>query len=258
MKPRIAVTAGLTKVDVGPRFRRYGSDGRPAPAGEPGVVVVREEYVAAVEIAGGEPVVMGPLGRDRTPQELVGLADGILLTGGEDLDPALWNEPPHPKSELIDRRRQQSDLNLTAMADACGMPVLGICLGCQEMAVVRGGRLIQHVYEEMGTVGLHLGEKIPQGTHGVTVETGSLLASIVGAGELQVNSRHHQAVRKAGRGMKVVARSGDRIIEAIEDPAAGRFFLGVQWHPEDLIDQSKQRALFEALCREAAAWRAGR
>jgi putative glutamine amidotransferase len=258
MKPRIAVSAGLTEVDLGPRFRRYGADGRPAAAGEPAVVQVRAEYVEAVEIAGGEPVVLGPLDRDRTAEELVGQVEGMLLTGGEDLDPALWNEPLHPRSKLIDRRRQRSDLNLVALAEACGMPVLGICLGCQEMAVSRGGKLIQHVFEELGTVGLHSGEKVPDGLHTIIVEAASRLAGIVGAGELAVNSRHHQAVRKAGRGMNVVARSGDRIIEAIEDPAPDRFFLGVQWHPEDMVELPKQRAIFETLCREAAAWRAAR
>jgi len=255
MRPRIAVTAGMTNADLGPRFRRYGLDGRPAGRPDAEVIQVRAEYVEAVEIAGGEPVVIGPIGRDRSADDLVGRVEGVLLTGGGDLDPALWHELPHTRFALIDPRRQRSDLQLAALADACRMPVLGICLGCQEMAVARGGRLIQHVFEEMGTVGLHAGEKSPRGTHEVTIEAGSLLASIVGPGDLAVNSRHHQAVRAAGRGMKVVARSGDRIIEAIEDPAPGRFFLGVQWHPEDLVAMARHRALFEALAREAAAWR---
>ncbi len=195
-------------------------------------------------------MVLAPLADDESLDDLRNHIDGLLLTGGEDLDPALWGEPPHPAVKMIDPRRQRSDLRLLAWADRLGLPVLGICLGCQEMAVHRGGRILQHVPDE--TKERHRNDKRPRATHEIRIEAGSLLASIVGAGPLEVNSGHHQAVREAGRGLSVVARSPDGIIEAIEDPTPGRFFLGVQWHPEDLVREGPHRALFAALCRAAA------
>ena len=253
MKPRIALTAGLTRVDLGPRYRTYGEVA--AESGLQEKVQVRVDYVDVVEAAGGEPVVLAPLPGEARARRLLDVADGLLLTGGEDLNPQLWGERPHPETSRIDTRRQQSDLELVHVADAAGVPVLGICLGCQEMAVSRGGRIIQHVPDEGGPVIVHSSGTHPRATHPVMIEPRSLLGQIVGAERLLVNSGHHQAVRDPGRGMRIVARSPDGIIEAIEDPAPGRFFLGVQWHPEDLRDEPAHLALFEALCRAAATYR---
>ena len=101
----------------------------------------------------------------------------------------------------------------------------------------RGGRIIQHVPDVTGES--HRNDRRPRATHEIRIEAGSLLASIVGAGLLEVNSGHHQAVREPGRGLSIVARSPEGIIEAIEDPTPGRFFLGVQWHPEDLVAEGR-------------------
>ena len=249
MRPRIGVTAGFTQVDIGPKPKQVAQDRSPTGGAAGRAVKVRGEYPAAVEAGGGEPVVLAPLADDEPLDALREHLDGLLLTGGEDLDPALWGEPLHPAAELIDPRRQRSDLRLIEWADRLGVPVLGICLGCQEMAVHRGGRIIQHVSDE--TAERHRNDKRPRATHEIRIAGGSLLAGIVGAGLLEVNSGHHQAVREAGRGLSVVARSPEGIIEAIEDPTPGRFFLGVQWHPEDLIAEGPHRALFTALCRAA-------
>jgi putative glutamine amidotransferase len=252
MKPYIAITTGLSKVDLGPNSGRRGA--RPAPgACETPSLRVRREYVDAVKAAGGRPVVLAPLPDDQPAEGLMEVADGLLLTGGEDLDPALWDEALHPRTKLLDLRRQQSDLRLAALADARGLPVLGICLGIQEMAAHRGGRIIQHLPDKVGAAGVH-GENAPA-VHAVAVGPGSLLARIVGPGELTVNSRHHQAVREPGRGMRVVARAADGVIEAIEDPSPGRFFLGVQWHPEDLCAEPRHLALFRAFCWAAQIMR---
>ena len=234
MKPRIAMTASLGPVSGGLRVH---------------VPIV---YVDAVEAAGARPVILPPTAGEASAEELLSVADGLLLAGGDDLDPALWGETPHPAANVMDPRRQKADLAWIALADACGLPVLGICLGCQQMAAYRGGRLIQHVPDEPGAVADHGGGGRPRTMHVVGMEPGSLLARVVGAEPLEVNSSHHQAVREAGRGMRVVARAQDGVIEGIEDPAAGRFFLGVQWHPELLIDRPRHLALFEALCRAAA------
>ena len=234
MKPRIAITAGRGKLDGKERVHL------PAP------------YVDAVVAAGGRPVVLPPTGDEATGEELLAMADGLLLSGGGDLDSSLWGEAAHPSATVMDRCRQNADLAWLALAEACGMPVLGICLGCQEMAVHRGGSLIQHLPDEPGDLADHGRGGRPRTSHPVTVEPDSLLARVVGALAIEVNSSHHQAVREPGRGMRVVARGPDGIIEAIEVPTADRFFLGVQWHPETIIAEPPHLALFEALCRAAS------
>ena len=234
MRPRIAITAGFDERDGKPR------------------VSLPAAYVEAVAAAGGRPVLLPPTGGDAVKEELLAVADGLLLSGGGDLDAALWSEPLHPTANVIHPRRQTADLAWLRLADACGMPLLGICLGCQEMAVARGGCLIQHLPDEPGDVADHGRGGQVRTRHPVTVEADSLLARIVGSETFEVNSSHHQAVREAGRGMRVVARSPEGVVEAIEEAAAGRFFLGVQWHPESIIAEPPHLALFEALCRAAS------
>lgn len=234
MKPRIAITASLGDVEGGRR------------------VHLLIAYADAVATAGGTPVILAPPHDAAWAKDLLGVADAILLAGGPDLDAQAWGETNHPKAVLMDPRRQKADMACVAVADAHRLPVLGICLGCQEMAVSRGGSLIQHLPDEPGDLADHGRGGEPRVMHWVTVEAGSLLAQVVGAGRIEVNSAHHQAVRHQGRAMRVVARSPDGVVEAIEDPTPGRFFLGVQWHPEDIIDRPPHLALFEALCQSAA------
>jgi putative glutamine amidotransferase len=182
--PRIGVSAGFTQVDIGPRERRFLQEQSPTGLALGRTVHVRGEYPAAVKAGGGEPVVLAPLGDDEPLDDLRGRIDGLLLTGGEDLDPSLWGEAVHPAVEIIDPRRQRSDLRLAAWADSLGLPVLGICLGCQEMAVLRGGRIIQHVPDVSQGPISHRSPNPPRATHEIRVEAGSLLAGIVGAGPL--------------------------------------------------------------------------
>ena len=226
MNPRIAVTA-----DVGKQS---------------------EAYARAVQAAGGNPLVLQPLESGPPPANRLKDADGLLLTGGRDLDPALWGEAKHPATVLMDPRRQVADLALLEEADARGLPVLAVCLGIQELAVHRGGTLIQHV-PDVPNAARHDGTTQRPVTHVLTIEADSLLARIVGPSPLETNSRHHQAVREPGRGMRIVARSADGLIEVIEGEDRGRFVLGVQWHAEDLIAEPRHLALFKALCRAAGA-----
>jgi putative glutamine amidotransferase len=216
-----------------------------------------EAYARAVQAAGGEPLVLQPPESGPPPANRLKDADGLLLTGGRDLDPALWGEPKHPKTRLMDPRRQEADLALLEEADARGLPVLAVCLGIQELAVHRGGTLIQHV-PDVPNAARHDGTTQRPVTHVVTIEADSLLAEIVGPEPLWTNTRHHQAVREPGRGMRVVARSEDGLIEAIESEDRGRFGLGVQWHAEDLVHEPRHLALFKALCERAEDFAARR
>jgi putative glutamine amidotransferase len=212
-------------------------------------------YAEAVAAAGGAPMAIGPLAETEKARPFIEAIDGLLLIGGPDVDPQAWGEPKHPEAGVMLPRRQAWDLALVAAAEALGTPVLGVCLGCQEMAVSRSGTLIQHVYDEP-SVGSHGGGRRPRASHMVVIEPDSALASLIGGEPLLVNSTHHQAVREPGRGMRVVARSEDGLVEAIEDAAGGRFFLGVQWHPEGLFSEPRHLAIFEGLVRAAAAFRA--
>jgi putative glutamine amidotransferase len=214
-------------------------------------------YADAVRAAGGEPVLLPPPGVDEPLPALEQVADALLLPGGDDLDPSDWGKRLHPAATPIDPRRQRADVGLLATAETAGLPVLGICLGMQEMAVRRGGRLVQHLPDEPGEHLDHGGGGRPDAEHEVRIEPGSMLARLTGTETLQVNSTHHQAVGDAGRGMRAAARAADGVIEAIEDPSAGRFFVGVQWHAERMTDRPAHAALFEGLVGAAAAWRAG-
>ena len=231
MNPRIAVTADVGKTP--------------------------DAYVRAVQAAGGEPLVLQPPESGPPPANRLADADGLLLAGGRDLDPALWDEPKHPKTLLVDPRRQEADLALLKEADARRLPVFAVCLGIQELAVHRGGTLIQHIPDVPNAAG-HDGTTQRPITHVVTIEADSLLARIVGPEPLETNSRHHQAVREPGRGMRVVARSEDGLIEAIESEDRRRFVLGVQWHAEDLTHEPHHLALFKALCESAEDFAARR
>ncbi|MFO8014280.1 MAG: gamma-glutamyl-gamma-aminobutyrate hydrolase family protein [Phycisphaerae bacterium] len=236
MTPRIAITTDLGDLDGKRRIH----------------LVL--EYADAVRAAGGEPVLLAPPREDTPLPALEQVADGLLLTGGDDLDPTPWGETRHPAATPIDPRRQRADLGLLATADLAGMPVLGICLGMQEMAVHRGGCVIPHLPDEPGDHLDHGGAGRSQ-VHPVHVEPGSLLARLAGTDTFDVSSTHHQAVRDAGRGLRVSGRAPDGVIEAVEDQTPGRFFLGVEWHPERRMDDPAHAALFEGLVGAAAAWR---
>jgi len=240
MRPRIAITADLGNLEGRPR------------------VHVPAAYAETVCAAGGEPILLPPPPEADDLAPLEDLADGLLLAGGDDLDTAAWGEPLHPSARPIHPRRQRADLGLVAMADLLHMPVLGVCLGMQEMVVVRGGRIIQHLPDEPADLLDHGGGGHPPTTHDVRLEPGTLLARLLAAETLIVNSRHHQAVRDAGHALHTVARAPDGVVEAVEDATAGRFFLGVQWHPEDQMNRAEDAALVQGLCGAAGAWRSTR
>ena len=206
-------------------------------------------YIEAVERAGGRPVVIPP--SDGAIEETLDALDGIVFSGGADVDPALYGAEPHPETDSPQAHRDAAELALLEAALARDLPTLAICRGFQLLNVARGGDLVQHLPEEVG----HDEHKQVPGefaVHPVEVREGSRLASLVGE-HPQVTSHHHQAVRHVGAGLVEAAWAADGTVEGVEDPAH-RFLLGVQWHPEAGGDG----ALFEALVREARAYRAER
>jgi putative glutamine amidotransferase len=178
--------------------------------------------------------------------------DGLLLSGGDDLDPALYGQPWHPKAHKIDPRRQAFELELLRQAEARRLPILGICLGCQLMNVHRQGSLIQFLPDVSRPNALE--HRKVNGVllrHDVALSPESLLARITGKATLNVNTYHKQAIDRVGRGLNPTARATDDVIEAVEDITLP-LFLGVQWHPERISDEPDHLAIFQLLVKAAS------
>jgi gamma-glutamyl-gamma-aminobutyrate hydrolase PuuD len=211
--------------------------------------LVPADYVRAVERAGGRALLVPP-SHDGVEETLESL-DGLIFSGGSDLDPELYGQEAHAETSDVMRNRDTAELALLEAALERDMPVLAICRGSQVLNVARGGDLVQHLPDEVGD------EKHKQtpGTfadHDVSVEDGSRLASVLGE-RAPVKSHHHQGFGKVGEGLRVVAHADDGTIEAVEDPTC-RFALGVLWHPE----AGEDARLFEELVREAEQYRSTR
>ena len=205
-----------------------------------------EPYAEALRQAGVEPVLIS----SDEPRALAGL-QGLLLSGGTDLNPARYGGTPHPGNEAPDDARDELETALLAEALAADLPVLAICRGMQLFNVAHGGTLIQHLDNSAVHVVRDNDPALP--VHQILVEPGTRLAAILGKGAHAVNSRHHQAVERVGAGLRVTARSTpDGVIEALER-SDGSFALAVQWHPEDqVLRDAEQRKLFEAFAQALA------
>jgi putative glutamine amidotransferase len=214
------------------------------------------DYEAAVLAAGAtpRPLTLG----DPTAAALDGV-DGLLLTGGDDVDPALYGEAPHPTYDVSEPGRDAFEIDLVRRALEKDLPVLAICRGLQVLNVALGGTLIQDIPSEPATLLQHDAEGPPTTlAHTVAVTPGSCLAALVGPDETRaVNSRHHQAVRALGQGLVVTATSPDGVIEAAEVPTA-RFCVGVQWHPENFHLTGEFDRLFEGFVGACRTRRTGR
>lgn len=219
-----------------------------------------ENYADAVVAAGGLPVVLPLTARLDVYDELLGRADGLLLSGGADLDPALYRGALHLPADEADRGealvaettplRDDAELHLLAEAERRGIPVLGICRGAQLMNVAHGGTLYHDLAAQHapapGTLALVHNEYMDgRPSHTVEVRAETLLAKLTGPGPLAVNSLHHQAIRDVGEGLVVSATASDGVVEAVERPGA-RFMLGVQWHPEYHADRAPMARIFRA------------
>ena len=245
---------GVTTSEV-----RRKKDAKPLPQGDlqQPEMVLGVVYARAVESAGGLPVVLAPLD-DSGVAPLVEHLSGICLSGGPDLDPAAYGAERHPRLGPVEPALDAFEISVARRADALGMPLLGICRGCQTLNVARGGTLHQHVPDVVdGSIAHRQTASGRETTHDVTIEPGSRLAGIVGPEDLDVNAFHHQAVDRLGRGLRAVAWAPDGIVEAIEGEGE-TLYLGVQWHVETLVHLPRHARLFEALVDAAGAGTARR
>jgi putative glutamine amidotransferase len=234
--PNIGVTCNLETV-------RYGGLWT-----EPAAMVPLT-YVRAVARAGGRPLLLAPTPADLAdPSDLLDMLDGVLVTGGADLDPGAYGDEPHPATEATSAERDAFELLLVRAAAERDLPCLGICRGMQVVNVAYGGALEQHLPDRLDR-DIHRGDDGAFADHQVEVEPGSLAALAVGASRVAVRSYHHQGIARVGDGLRVTAHAeGDGTVEAVED-ARRRFMLGVLWHPEE--DEADR--LIGAFVRECAA-----
>jgi len=211
-------------------------------------VRLNEAYVEAVRAAGLTPLVLPPL----EPAELESVAaavSGVVLTGGEDVDPAEYHAGRNPLTQAPHQRRDRCELALVQLAHDRRLPTLAICRGIQVVNVALGGSLIQDISSERPSSIKHDQSDDRQArVHGVNVERESKLAAAVGATSISVNSSHHQALERVAEGLRVTAWSPDGIIEGAEWEADDWWMLGVQWHPEELVRDASDwdRGLFKA------------
>ncbi|MFW6146727.1 MAG: gamma-glutamyl-gamma-aminobutyrate hydrolase family protein [Planctomycetota bacterium] len=220
---------------------------RDGAAGGSPQVYLNQHYIAMIRAGGGLPVLAPPAEPFDPALAAACGASGVLLSGGADLDAGLYGQASHPKTRPLHPRRQASELAWLAWAEATGVAVLGICLGCQVINVHRGGSLLQHLAEVDGA--MDHGRSDDAAYHTVTI-SGGRLRGILGAEAGPVNSRHRQAVDRVGRGLEITARAADGVAEAVEDPSHP-FLVGVQWHPESLPDDPATTALARAFVEAA-------
>ena len=232
MKPVIGITSYAEEVTWGAWVEQ--------------AALVPLSYVRAIERAGGRPLVIPP--SEGAIEETLSVLDGILFSGGSDLDPALYDAKAHPETQGVHEARDRAEMELLAAALERDMPVLAVCRGSQVLNVARGGDLVQHLPEVLG----HEEHKHTPGEysdHDVTLEAGSRVGDLLGD-RAPVKSHHHQGFGRIGEGLREAGYAEDGTVEALEDPLK-RFAVGVLWHPEEGEDM----ALFEALVEQAAQYR---
>jgi putative glutamine amidotransferase len=208
-------------------------------------------YSRAVEQAGGLPILFPykmPLAHIPSYVDLI---DGVLFSGGNDLDPSAWGEERNPKTKAIDPDRETFERALMAEVEKRRTPTLGICLGSQLMNVYRGGSLQQFIGDVARTPMLeHRMLEKTENRHPVKIDPDSTLFNLLKKSEVLANSSHKQAMARIGRGLRIIATAPDGVVEAIEDPTMP-LWLAVQWHPERLPGEADHEALFKLLVEKA-------
>jgi putative glutamine amidotransferase len=202
-------------------------------------------YFDSIFAAGGLPIIFPPLGKDQELKALLDQVDGVILSGGLDLDPRRQQQPSHTSVQPMAERREANDRALLRLIMGRQLPILAIGVGMQLVNVLCGGSLYLHLPHDLPRAMPH---KDPFGEphrHAVVLQPHSRLEEIYGGGEILVNSDHHQAVHEVGANLRVAAKSHDGVIEAIEAEDPNWFCIGVQWHPESETASALDMQLFE-------------
>jgi putative glutamine amidotransferase len=203
------------------------------------IVGTYRTYVAAIQQAGGAAIILAP-SFDQIPKYLK-IVDGLLLTGGDDIHPRYFGQRLRTKKVMLSpNERTEFELAISSVFLKEKRPILGICLGCQTLNIVCGGTLIQDLPTERPQSHDHR-----RGEHYVSLLPGTTLRRVIGKPRIRVNSRHHQALAKLGRRLAVSAESPDHVVEAIE-VIKHPFAIGLQWHPEELLNRPETKKLFSA------------
>jgi putative glutamine amidotransferase len=212
-------------------------------------------YVNALESAGLIPFIIPPLSDASAAQRVIDAVDGLLLTGGEDVDPDLYGQPRHERLSTVNRQRDETEISLVHAARESRKPILAICRGPQLLNVALGGTLIQDIAAcvpgalDHDSEGVHDIRNVR--AHEVTLEPGSRAAEAVGATRIKVNTLHHQSILDPAPGLRVTGRAPDRIIEAVESDTEAWWVLAVQWHPEEMTESPEpwDRGIFRAFAK---------
>lgn len=241
-------------IGVTPNFFDADRTGAPHPEGS---YYLNHPYVAAVREAGGVPVSLPYLEPGEEVDALLERLDGLVLTGGFDIDMRHFGEELHPSVKRVHPHRLAFELDLCRKAVARDMPLLAICLGMQTLNLAFEGSFVQHLPDHYGEAVGHKQREEERGgfAHAVTLAEDCLARRILGDSHVKVNSMHHQAIGEAGETLVITGRAEDGVAEVLERPAS-RFCLGVQWHPEDLQEHAPHRRLFQALVEAAGEGRA--
>ncbi len=221
---------------------------------------VSQNYLHSLEGAGLLPVIVAPMADAQRAAEILDAVGGLLLTGGEDVDPSRYGAAPHAALGKINPARDATELALLAGARGRRVPVLAICRGIQLLNVAMGGTLVQDLPSQRpSTVNHDQPEDGSQRTHDVVIVDGTRLAAATGAAAMQVNSYHHQAVDRLASGLRVCATAPDGLIEAVEPEDPEWWAVAVQWHPEDLTDDVRiwDRGIFRAFAKHVLGNRPG-
>ncbi len=229
------------------------ADFRAATKDAPAFSYVAAGYYDAISKAGGAPIIVPPVGDDRTLEQLLDLVDGVVLVGGADLDPRRDGFMLHPSLRLLDSRRETFDRRLARLVARRRMPVLGIGAGMQLLNVVLGGNLLLHIPEDRPDALPHKDPIDRSHRHGLELTPGSLMERVYGDGELRVNSMHHMAVDEVASGFHVTARCPDGVVEAIESVDPDWFAVATQFHPEAESATALDTRIFEEFVEGIAA-----
>ena len=215
-------------------------------------------YVRALESVGLVPVIVPPLADASAVDRVLDIVHGLVLTGGEDVEPSRYDQDPHPELGAVNRARDETELALLAAARRLALPTLAICRGVQLMNVGFGGTLVQDLPSQQTDAHEHEhDDRRASRVHAVRVDPSSRLSTVVGDQSLHVNSVHHQAIDRLGQALRPNAWADDGVIEGVESDDPRWWMLGVQWHPEELVGTPEpwDRRLFAAFadaCRRSA------